>query len=72
MGALLLAIGRVLLWVLALLLALVILLLVLPFTVQFRAQESEARAWLTFGPLRLSLWPLSPWLLRLATLLPQG
>ena len=45
MGALLLAIGRVLLWVLALLLALVILLLVLPFTVQFRAQESEARAW---------------------------
>ena len=72
MGALLLAIGRVLLWVLALLLALVILLLVLPFTVQFRAQESEARAWLTFGPLRLSLWPLSPWLLRLAALLPQG
>ena len=72
MGALLLAIGRVLLWVLALLLALVILLLVLPFTVQFRAQESKARAWLTFGPLRLSLWPLSPWLLRLAALLPQG
>ena len=72
MGALLLAIGRVLLWVLALLLALVILLLVLPFTVQFRARESEARAWLTFGPLRLSLWPLSPWLLRLAALLPQG
>lgn len=72
MGALLLAIGRVLLWVLALLLALVILLLMLPFTVQFRAQESEARAWLTFGPLRLSLWPLSPWLLRLAALLPQG
>ena len=60
MGALLLAIGRVLLWVLALLLALVILLLVLPFTVQFRARESEARAWLTFGPFRLSLWPLSP------------
>ena len=72
MGALLLAIGRVLLWVLALRLALVILLLVLPFTVQFRAQEGEARAWLTFGPLRLSLWPLSPWLLRLAALLPQG
>ena len=72
MGALLLAIGRVLLWVLALLLALVILLLVLPFTVQFRAREGEARAWLTFGPLRLSLWPLSPWLLRLAALLPQG
>ena len=72
MGALLLAIGRVLLWVLALLLALVILLLVLPFTVKFRAQEGETRAWLTFGPLRLSLWPLSPRLLRLAALLPQG
>ena len=72
MGALLLAIGRVLLWVLALLLALVILLLVLPFTVKFCTQESETRAWLTFGPFRLSLWPLSPWLLRLAALLPQG
>mgnify|MGYP004613697005 CR=1 FL=1 len=72
MGALLLAIGRVLLWALALLLALVILLLVLPFTVKFCTQESETRAWLTFGPFRLSLWPLSPWLLRLAALLPQG
>ena len=72
MGTLLLAIGRVLLGVLAVLLALVLLLLVLPITVRFCTEGGETRAWLNFGPLRLSLWPLSPWLLRLAALLPQG